>query len=207
MSLQDILFEKGSLMRLSMWKMLLFAVLTALAGLGGRASLGRASQSSRDVQSFANDSLKASELADFLGITAWTFHFEGGVPECWVEVIEDGQKTVSKSKILESRELNTVKEAQQGKILLFVRRGGIELRIHSGVSSGGAGIGLSPDALWWGWNSATGSTERLQQPLSPKAAEEVTLLRHTMLENAADAKDPKHPRKVVMTLKARLVRQ
>jgi hypothetical protein len=203
---QDILFEKGSLMRLSLWTMLTFAVVIALAGLGGKASLGRASQPSKDVQSFANDSLEASDLADFLGIAAWTFHFEGGVPESWVEVIEDGQKTVSKSKILESREVNTVKEAQRGKILLFVRRGGIELRIHSGVSSGGAGIGLSPDALWWGWNSASGSTERLQQPLSPKAAEEVTLLKHTMLENAADAKDLKHPRKVVMTLKARLVR-
>jgi hypothetical protein len=194
-------------MRLSLWTILPFTMLAALAGLGGGAVLGRASQSSKEVQSFANDSLEASELADFLGITAWTFHFKGGVPESWVEVIEKGQKTVSKSRILESREVNTVKEAQQGKILLFVRRGGIELRIHSGASSGGAGIGLSPDALWWGWNSASGSTERLQQPLSPQAGEEVTLLRHTMVENAADAKDPKHLRKVVMTLKARLVRQ
>jgi hypothetical protein len=207
MSLQGTLLVRGLHMRLSMWRMIPLAVLTALLGLGGKAVLGRASQSSKEVQSFANDSLEASELADFLGISAWTFHFEGGVPESWVEVIEDGQKTVSKPKILETREQNTVKEAQQGKILLFVRRGAIELRIHSGVSSGGAGIALSPDALWWGWKSAAGSTDRLQQPFVPKAAEEVTLLRQTMLETADLAKDPKHPRKVVMTLKARLIRQ
>ncbi len=95
MSLQNILCEKGSLMCLSMGKMFPFVVLTALAGLGGTAVLGRASQPSKEVQSFANDSLEASELADFLGIAAWTFHFEGGVPESWLEVIEDGQKTVS----------------------------------------------------------------------------------------------------------------
>jgi hypothetical protein len=124
MSLQDILSEKGSLMRRSMGKMFPMVVLTALTGLGGTAVLGRASQPSKDVQSFANDSLEASELADFLGITAWTFHFEGGVPESWVEVIEEGQKTVSKPKILETREHNTGPAAEEQELACLPMRSG-----------------------------------------------------------------------------------
>ena len=57
--------------------------------------------------------------------------------------------------------------------MLFTKREGIELRIDSEASSGGSGTALSPDALWWGWNWASSSTEPLPQPLSPKAGAEV----------------------------------
>ncbi len=148
-----------------------------------------------------NGELKAEELAEVLGIGAWVFEYEGGRPRCWLEVEEEGQKTVSKKEVLAVEESNKTPEGRRGKVLFFVRPGDLQVRIHSGVSRGGAGIAMPPDALWWGWKSFAGTTDRLERPAAPKPGEAVVLLRHETREGEADAKDPKKPRKVTLTLK------
>jgi hypothetical protein len=152
-------------------------------------------------QTFANAEVDAEELAEFLGITIWAFAYDGGAPRCWVEIHEDGQKTVSQPKVLEVRAGGPANGAG-GKILLFLRPGNLELRLNSSVSRGGAGISLSREALWWGWKASTGSTTRLERPISLKPGQEVTLLRHDIEEAKETARDPKKPRKVQLLLKA-----
>jgi hypothetical protein len=173
---------------------IVLAVVLGAQGLPAQAPSGR--------KTFANAPLEADELAEFLGITAWAFSYEGNPPRCWVEVAEEGQKTVSQRKILDVHEVNGGKEADHGKILFFLRPGNLELRLNSGVSHGGAGITLRQDALWWGWKATQGSSTRLQRPLSAKSGQEVTLLRYDMEEAKESAKDPKSPRKVRLLLKA-----
>ena len=151
-----------------------------------------------------NGELTADDLAEFLGVGAWVFEYEGGRPRCWLEIEEEGQKTVSKKEVLAVEESNRRPEAYRGKILFFLRPADAQLRIHSGASRGGAGMSLPADALWWGWKSFSGSTTRLEKPAAPKPGEAVVLLRHETQEGADDAKDPKHPRKVVLTLKMAL---
>ena len=148
-----------------------------------------------------NGSLSADDLAEFLGVSAWVFEYEGGRPKCLLQIEEEGQKTLSKKEVLAVEEPNHGPEAHRGKILLFMRRADVQLRIHSEASRGGAGMALPPDALWWGWKSFSGSTSRLEKPVGPKAGEPVVLLRHEMTETGEGVADPKHPRKVVMTLK------
>ncbi|MFO0890200.1 MAG: hypothetical protein U0790_13805 [Isosphaeraceae bacterium] len=183
-------------------------VLLAVAALGlGLARSGGpalAAQSAKPSTILANAPLEAGELADFLGISSWAFAYEGGVPECWLEVQEEGQQTVKNAKLLGIKEPNQSREAMRGKILLFLRPGNLELRINSGASSGGAGVTLPPDALWWAWKGRAGSSQRLERPVAPKPGQDVTLMNITMDEDKAVAKDPKKPRRVQLVLKARL---
>ncbi|MDG3004103.1 hypothetical protein [Paludisphaera mucosa] len=155
----------------------------------------------RPAGTVRSSSLSAEDLADFLGIGAWVFEYEGGRPKCWLEAEEVGQKTVSKKEILLVKEANKTPGADRGKILFFLRPSDLQLRIHSEASRGGSGIALPPDALWWGWKAFAGSTTRIEKPVAPKPGEDVVLLRYETQELEADAKDPKHPRKVVLTLK------
>ena len=158
-------------------------------------------QEAAPAPAIRNGELTAEELADFLGVGAWVFEYEGGRPRCWLEVEEVGQKTVSKPKVLEVAEPNERPEAHRGKVLFFLRRGDIQLRIHSGASRGGSGIALPPEALWWGWPAFSGSTTRLERPAAPKPGDEVVLLRY---ESEEAVQGVEKPRKVVLTLKLAL---
>ncbi len=151
---------------------------------------------------FTNAAIDADELADFLGITIWAFAYDGGAPRCWVEVFEEGQKTVTQPRILDVKASPQTRDGVGGKILLFLRPGNVELRINSSVARGGAGIDLSRDALWWGWKGRSGSTTRLERPVALKPGQEITLLRHDMGEAKETAADPSKPRKVRLLLKA-----
>ena len=189
-------------MRLPHSKLALIALISVLWCAAGNAQSGTAAQPPKEGPTFANAAIDADELADFLGITIWAFAYDGGTPRCWVEVIEEGQKTVSQPKILDVKANLQATDGEGGKILLFLRPGNVELRINSPASRGGAGIGLSRDALWWGWKASSGSTTRLERPVALKAGQEVTLLRHEMEEAKDTAKNPKKPRKVSLLLKA-----
>lgn len=158
-------------------------------------------QQSAPAREIRNGSLSADDLAEFLGVSAWVFQYEGGRPKCLLEIEEEGQKTVSKKEVLAVEEPNHGPEARRGKILLFMRRADVQLRIHSEASRGGAGMALPPDALWWGWKAFSGSTSRMEKPVAPRPGEPVVLLRHEMTETGDGIADPKHPRKVVLTLK------
>jgi hypothetical protein len=179
----------------------LFATIALPALLSARGLPAQA-QAAGGVKSFANAPVETEELAEFLGITAWAFRFEGNPPRCWVEVIEENQKTVSQPKVLDVKEPNTGKEASQGKILLFLRPGNLELRLNSGAAHGGAGIALRQDALWWGWKATQGASTRLQRPIAVKPGQEVTLLRYDMEEPREAARDSRKPRRVSILLKA-----
>jgi hypothetical protein len=189
-------------MRLSHVKLAWIAVIAFFWSTSGDGRAQTGSQPPKQGQTFANGVVEAEELADFLGITIWAFVYDGGAPRCWVEVIEEGQKTVSQPKILDTKASAQGPDGPGGKILLFLRPGNIELRINSAVSRGGAGIGLAQDALWWGWKGSSGSSTRLQRPVALKPGQEVTLLRHDMEEAKETAKDPKKPRRVRLLLKA-----
>jgi hypothetical protein len=155
-----------------------------------------------DGPTFANGAIEAEELADFLGIITWAFTYDGGSPLCWVEVTEEGQKTVSQPRILEVKTAQAGVNSAGGKILLLVKPGDIQLRVNSRVARGGAGIGLPQDALWWGWKAYSGSTTRLQRPVALKEGHEIMLLRYDVEEPKSVAKDAQHPRKVHMVVKA-----
>ncbi|WP_165249619.1 hypothetical protein [Paludisphaera soli] len=174
------------------------ALFLLLAGaIGFSTSPGRAEEG-KPGSAIRNGELTAEELADFLGVGSWVFEYEGGRPRCWLEVEEAGQKTVSQKRVMQVEESNKGPEARRGKVLFFLRRGDLQLRINSGASRGGAGVALPADALWWGWPSFSGSTTRLEKPAAPRPGEEVVLLRHETEEPRQDGKDP---RKVVLTLK------
>ncbi len=153
----------------------------------------------------ANATIDTDELADFLGIKTWAFSFDGGSPHCWVEVTEEGQTTVSRPKILELRTSQADAAADSGKILLFLRPGDIQLRVNARVSRGGAGLNLPPTALWWGWKAYSGSATRLERPVALKEGHEITLLRYSVEEPKDVAKDPNHPRKVSLVVKAAML--
>jgi hypothetical protein len=189
-------------MRLPHAKLTLIAVIPLFWSTSGNGQTQTAAHPPKQGQTFANAAIEADELADFLGITIWAFAYDGGAPRCWVEVIEEGQKTVSQPKIIDVKANSQASDGPGGKILLFLRPGNAELRINSAVSRGGAGIGLSQDALWWGWKGSSGSSTRLERPVSLKAGQEITLLRHDMEEAKETAKDPKKPRRVRLLLKA-----
>jgi hypothetical protein len=171
-----------------------------LAGVVGLLAFSARAEEAKPSAGSAirNGELTAEELADFLGVGAWVFEYEGGRPRCWLEIEEEGQKTVSQKLVIQVEEANKRPEARRGKVLFFLRRGDLQLRIHSGASRGGAGVALPADALWWGWPSFSGATTRLEKPAAPEPGEEVVLLRHETEEPGRDAKDP---RKVVLTLK------
>jgi hypothetical protein len=154
------------------------------------------------AETFMNATVDADELADFLGISVWAFAYDGESPRCWVEVTEEGQKTVSQPKIIDVPARQGPNAGGGGKILLFLKPGTIELRRNSRVAREGGGVGLAPDALWWGWKGGGGSTTRLERPVALKAGQEITLLSHEMQEVKDFAKDPKNPRKVRLVLKA-----
>ncbi len=177
-------------MRLPHAKLALIALFSLLWCPAGNAQTQTAAQPPKQGQTFANAAIDADELADFLGITIWAFAYDGGAPRCWVEVIEEGQKTVSQPKILDVKANPQATDGAGGKILLFLRPGNVELRINSAVSRGGAGIGLPQDALWWGWKGSSGSSTRLERPVALKAGQEVTLLRHEMEEAEGDGQGP-----------------
>ena len=171
-------------------------------GFVATVETGIAAQPPADGPTFANAAIEADELADFLGITTWAFTYDGGSPHCWVEMTEEGQATVSQPRILEVKTTQAGAAAASGKILLFLNPGNIQLRVNSKVSRGGAGIGLPQDALWWGWKAYNGSSSRLQRPVALKQGHEITLLRYDVEEPKNAAKEPKHPRKVHMVVKA-----
>jgi hypothetical protein len=167
-----------------------------LAGAVAKASPDVSDDQADSGKRFTNDSLKAEELATFLGIEAWVFDYEGGFPQCWVEILEEGQNTVNGKPLLKIEEQNRGKESARGKILLFIQRGNIKLYCGSGVT----GVGLPDNALWWGWKGFSGITTRLpQKAVTPKAGEEVVLLRQQWFEG----NDPA-ARKVQLLLKAKL---
>ena len=194
-------------MRLVHQKCVLIAAFSLLSGISANAQTTAAAQPPKEAPTFANAAIDADELADFLGITIWAFAYDGGAPRCWVEVIEEGQKTVSQPKILDVKASSQAGDGAGGKILLFLRPGNVELRINSSVSRGGAGISLSQDALWWGWKASSGSSTRLERPVALKPGQEVTLLRHDMEEAKETAKDPKKPRKLRLLLKAAIEKE
>jgi hypothetical protein len=150
---------------------------------------------------FSEGALDADNLATFLGLDVNTFEYEGGYPKCWVEITEEGQKTVGQAKVLEIAELNRVPGAKRGKILFFLKRGLLATRIQSRSATNNAQMALPDDALWWGWKSqSSGMTER--HPTEPKLGETVTLMKTIWAEIKDDSGKPEKPRRVQLELKA-----
>jgi hypothetical protein len=152
----------------------------------------------------ANDSLNAEQLAIYLGIDAWVFAYEGNLERCWIDIHEEGQKTVGEGvfKPLESPRLEG--QVLTGKILLFIRRGEVKLFVECGGSRSEATFGVGQDDLWWGWKSFKyGATSRLQKPVEAKVGEDVVLLTNLWQEAPSSAASAPAPKKVRLELKAR----
>jgi hypothetical protein len=150
--------------------------------------------------------LEAEELADFLGIDAWTFRYSGGRVRCWLEIQEGGRTAVEPVDGVQDPNRGNA-DAEQGKILLWIRRGEIRLRVHSGASKGGYFKSLAEDALWWGWKSSSGQEHILpvragEKGVQVKPGEEVTLLRLMRQEVRDRAHESASARKVTILLKA-----
>jgi hypothetical protein len=145
--------------------------------------------------------LTARELAEHLGISVWTFHYSGGRVRCWLEIDEDGKTTIHPVGGVQDPNRDNPK-AREGKILLWVKRGAISLRVHSGASSGGFGMGLPQDALWWGWKSYSTLSNAPNPRVTPGHDREATLVNYVVTESKDDAKTPGAPRQIALRLKA-----
>jgi len=147
--------------------------------------------------------LDAEQLAGILQIQAWTFRYSGGRVRCWLEIEEEGKKTIEPpSGAVQDPNVGNEK-AEEGKILLWWKRGELALRIQSGVSEGGYIKGLPEDALWRGWKGVDRTSwHGMREPIVPDLDEEIILLHYEATERKRDAQDPDNPRKITITLKA-----
>jgi hypothetical protein len=160
--------------------------------------------------------LEADELANILGISSWTFQYSGGRMRCWLEITENGQKTIEPPKGLQVPAGSAAVPEKRndkdydGRILLWWHRSEkgpeIGLRMDYGTERGRNGSNflkaLQPDALWWGWKGWSGSGGSTP-PQILKPREEFTLLKYDVDEIKETAKDPKAPRKITIELKAK----
>ena len=147
--------------------------------------------------------LDAEQLARILQIETWTFRYSGGRVRCWLEIEEEGKKTIEPpGGAVQDPNVGNEK-AEEGKILLWWKRGELALRTRSGVSEGGYIKGLPEDALWWGWKGVDRTAwHRIEEPIVPDSGKETVLLHYEATERKRDAQDPDNPRKITVTLKA-----
>jgi hypothetical protein len=173
---------------------------TVTAWCGLLVDIGSAARAG-DGPTITNSALSADELAYFLGVEAWVFEYEGGSPHCWLEVSEEGQKTVEKKVLLEVN-ARSGGRGEKGRIILFIKRGEIKLRDHAESSESGASVGLNAKSLWWGWESWGGSMKRLPKTTLAAGAEVNLLeLTRTSFEPGAPKNAPAS-KKVTLVLKA-----
>lgn len=141
--------------------------------------------------------LSADELASILDVQVYAFSYSGGRVSCWLEV-DDGTMIPRW----------TTAGDEEGKILLWWKRGELTLSFFSnGRPRGGSSNGYPDDYLWWGWEGGWNATTytKLNTPLTPDSGEEVTLLHYKAVEKKAA--DPENPRTVTVTLKARFPKE
>lgn len=201
-------------------------VLALFAGCGGSPPSGEALPGDENVKATSvvaggaperrleRADLDAEQLARILGIETHTFAFSGGCVRCWLEIEDNGKRTIEPPDGVQSPN----RDAKQGKIYLWWRhddqRGGeVAFRIHAvttdgygkekGVSPASYYKGLPPDALWWGWKGSGGTGSSIASPITPHSEAEVVLLHQAYVENTETARYPKNPRTVSITLKAR----
>jgi hypothetical protein len=152
----------------------------------------------------ANDTLNAEQLATFLGIDAWVFAYEGKLERCWVEIHEEGQKTVGPEVFASLEPPRGDTPAPGGKILLFLRRGEMKLFLETGKVRSAGVVTLGQDDLWWGWKgSYYGSSGRLQRTVTPEAGKDVVLVTYSQEQAPGSAANAPPPKKVQLQLKAR----
>jgi hypothetical protein len=145
--------------------------------------------------------LDADELADFLGVSVWTFHYSGGRVRCWVEIEQNGKTTTFPPQGAQDPNRGNDK-AKEGKILLWLRPGTLKLSINSGVSHGNFIEALPQDGLWWAWKASTGLIQGESGPFTPKTGVEITLLRYQVTERGPGSEVLKSPRTITIVLKA-----
>jgi len=167
-------------------------------------------------------SLRQAELAQDLGIRAWTVDFEAGPFVCWLEIDQEGKKT---RRMPELPGVNWVSAAEKGRLLLWFLPGVSETnpsersrqilkRLKTADRSaspipevfglqviGGPNVvwELTDIGLWSTWNDV--SIKEVSRPTPAKVNGEVTLL-----EIEATEKRPAEgaqPRKLKLTLKAK----
>jgi hypothetical protein len=102
--------------------------------------------------------LTADQLAQIVGVTAWTATYSGGPIECWLEIEEQGQATMPK-RIPEKDSFGagSVNPPTEGTILFWWSRRqdgqGGQLMIQA--PHGSYGYGLNKDAFTFGWRGSS----------------------------------------------------
>jgi hypothetical protein len=152
--------------------------------------------------------LTAEDLADILGVEAWTIRYSGGPVRCWLEIEETGQETMPR-RIPEQDSLGKGTSSKEGgQILLWWRRdpsgsGGVLNLDLRGGSSSGYTLGLGPDAFVFGWPSISASftPQGRRDPIPVVADREVTLMGYQAVEHKPKGQTGE-PRRVKLTLKA-----
>ncbi|CAN5911019.1 hypothetical protein BH23PLA1_BH23PLA1_29020 [soil metagenome] len=146
---------------------------------------GQSSATVREPALIPQD-LTAGQLADILDIEAWTWTYRGPAPECWIEIIEEGQETMPARIPAQGSigsEINPFATGlREGTILFYWRQtepdgGGV---LHLSVDGRGAyKYGLNSQALtfgWKAWSSQDHSRHRVGEPIETRPDEELTLL-------------------------------
>ena len=150
-----------------------------------------------DAPAVKRGQVDAAELAEYLGVSVWSFEYSGKLARIWVEIDAEGKKILVPDRPEDHPNLKlppSGEHPEKGKVNLWVKKGEIALKV-SGAYAGGHSTGFGADALWWGWPSS-GGTSWLQETVKPRPGEEVTLLRHVVTNSQDSA------RKVTLLLKA-----
>jgi len=150
--------------------------------------------------------INATELAEELGVSAWSFNYSARLSNVWVEIIEGEKKTLLPPNLESLTAMNARMNAAQkarnrktnGRINLFIKRGSVRLRVSGTYSQGGI-AGFPDDGLWWGWKSINAVVpQRPSDELQMRPGDEITLLRYVVTNNDV----PNGAQKVEVLLKA-----
>lgn len=139
----------------------------------------------------------AAELAEYLGVSVWSFEYSGKLARIWVEIDAEGKKILVPDRPEDHPNLKLPPSGdhpEKGKVNLWVKKGEIALKV-SGAYPGGYATGFGADELWWGWPSRCSSWS--EQTVKPRPGEEVTLLQYVVTNSQDSA------RKVTLLLKAK----
>jgi hypothetical protein len=151
--------------------------------------------------------LTADQLAQILGVNAWTAKYSGGPIECWLEIEEEGQSTLPK-RLPEKDFLGAglVNPPAEGTIdlswtLREDRQGG-QLSIHAG--NGGYGYGLGKDSLTFAWPGFGARITKIGngELVNREPGNEFTLLDYDATESLPEG-EKKTPRRVHLKLMGR----
>jgi hypothetical protein len=142
--------------------------------------------------------LEASDLARVMLTQAWTFQYSGGPVRCWLEIDEDGKKSVQPAEGLKH-----LGGGPEGRILFWKRgKGEFGLAMYSGDAKrhdwGQVSISMTLRGIAQSMHGFTYHWTQLTESQAPSTGEEHVLLRYETKEVPISGKG----REIKIVLKA-----